>query len=77
MNNRERYTKGAHTVLELQYHFAWKTKYSYKVLNGDIALRLKDLVKEVCSLQGMSVIRGNIRPDHVHVLVRAPSHLYI
>jgi putative transposase len=44
-------------------------------MNGDIALRLRDLVKEVSSLQGMSVIRGNIRPDHVHVLIRAPSHL--
>ncbi|MDR2766221.1 MAG: IS200/IS605 family transposase [Holosporaceae bacterium] len=68
MNNRERYVKGAHTILELRYHFVWKTKYSYKVLKGDIALRLRDLVKEVCSLQGMSIIRGNIKPDHVHVL---------
>ncbi|MDR2766684.1 MAG: IS200/IS605 family transposase [Holosporaceae bacterium] len=75
MNNRERYVKGAHTILELQYHFVWKTKYSYKVLNDDVALRLRDLVKEVCSLQGMSIIRGNTRPYHVHVLVRAPSHL--
>jgi putative transposase len=23
----------------------------------------------------MSIIRGNIRPDHVQVLIRAPSHL--
>ena len=23
----------------------------------------------------MSVVKGNIRPDHMHVLVRAPSHL--
>jgi putative transposase len=75
MDRRERYTKGAHTVLELQYHFVWKTKYSYKVLSGDVALRFRELVKEICALQGMSVIRGNIRPDHVHVLIRAPSCL--
>jgi putative transposase len=74
-NFRERYTKGAHTVLDIQYHYVWKTKYSYKVLNGNIALRLRDLLKEICALQGITVVRGNIRADHVHVLIKAPSHL--
>src|SRR5271154_5737467 len=72
---RDRYRRGAHTVLELQYHYVWKTKYSYPVLRGDIALRLRDLIKEVCALQGMVVVRGNVRANHIHVLVRAPSHL--
>ena len=31
-----RYRRGAHTVLELKYHYVWKTKYSYKVLRGDV-----------------------------------------
>ena len=75
MEGRDRYRRGAHTVLELQYHFVWKTKYSYPVLRGDIALRLRDLIKEVCSLQQMSVVRGNVRANHVHILVNAPSHL--
>jgi putative transposase len=60
--------KGAHTVLDVQYHYVWKTKYSYKVLSGDIALRLRDLLKEVCSLQEMTIVRGNIRADHVHIV---------
>lgn len=62
-------------VLDVQYHYVWKTKYSYKVLSGDIALRLRDLLKEVCGLQEMTIVRGNIRADHVHILVRAPSYL--
>lgn len=68
MKNRDRYTRGAHTVLELQYHFVWKTKYSYPVLRGDIALCLRELVKEICDLQGIRIVRGNIRV-HIHVLV--------
>jgi putative transposase len=75
MNEKSRYVRGAHTVLELQYHFVWKTKYSYPVLRGDIALRLRGLIKEVCDLQGMKVVRGNVRANHVHVLISAPSHL--
>ena len=75
MDKRERYRKGAHTVLELQYHFVWKTKYSYPDLRGDIALKLRDLIKQVCHQQEMAVVRGNVRANHVHVLVSAPSHL--
>jgi putative transposase len=75
MVNRERYRKGAHAILDLQYHFVWKTKYSYNVLDGNIALRLRDLIKEVCAMQDMLVVKGNIRPNHVHILVKAPSHL--
>jgi putative transposase len=75
MKDRDRYVRGAHTVLELQYHFVWKTKYSYPVLRGDIALRLRDLIKEVCERQQMKVVRGNVRANHVQVLISAPSHL--
>ena len=75
MPNRERYRRGSHTVLELQYHFVWKTKYSYPVLRGDIALRLRDLIKEICAQQEMVVVRGNVRSNHIHVLVSAPSYL--
>ena len=74
MTDRERYRHGSHTVLELQYHFVWKTKYSYPVLRGDVALRLRELIKEICSQQDLVVVRGNVRANHVHVLVNAPSH---
>ena len=71
----ERYRRGAHTVLELKYHFVWKTKYSYKVLRGEVGLRLRALIRQVCEEQQMKVIQGNIRVDHVHLLVSAPSYL--
>jgi putative transposase len=73
--SRERYRRGAHTVLELKYHFVWKTKYGYKVLRGEVGLRLRALIRQICEEQQMNVIRGNIRPDHVHLLVSAPSYL--
>ena len=71
----ERYRRGAHTVLELKYHFVWKTKYGYKVLRGEVGLRLRALIRQVCEGQQMKVIRGNIRANHVHLLVSAPSYL--
>lgn len=40
-----------------------------------MALRLRDLIKEVCSLKEMPIARGNVRANHVHILLSAPSHL--
>ena len=73
--SKDRYRRGAHTVLELQYHFVWKTKYGYPVLRQDIALRLRAIVSEVCKQHKLNIIRGNVRANHVHILVNAPSYL--
>ena len=72
---KERYRRGAHTVTDFQYHFVWKTKYGYKVLKEEIGLRLREMIKEICSEHEMDIIKGNIRPNHIHVLVRSPAHL--
>jgi putative transposase len=72
---KERYRLGSHNVTDFQYHFVWKTKYAYKVLKDEIALRLRDIIREICSENGMDIVKGNIRPNHIHILVRGPSHL--
>ena len=72
---KDRYRKGAHTVLDIKYHFVWKTKYSYKILKGSLALRIRDLLRNIAAEKDVEIIRGNVRPDHIHVLVSAPAHL--
>ena len=72
---QERYRKGAHTVLDLKYHFVWKTKYGYRVLLGDVGLRLRTLLKQIAAEKGIVVVKGHIRPDHVHMLISAPAYL--
>ena len=75
MMDRERYRKGAHSVLDLKYHFVWKTKYSYGVLKEEISLRLRDMIKKIVAEKEISIVRGNIRPNHIHMLISAPAHL--
>ena len=72
---RERYRRGAHTVTDFQYHFVWKTKYGYRVLKEEIGLRLREMIKEICSEHKMDIKKGNIRANHIHILVRGPAHL--
>ena len=69
----DRYKKGAHTVLDLKYHCIWKTKYGHPVLRGELALGLRRIVKEIAAEKNLEIIRGNVRAEHVHILVSAPS----
>ncbi|MDY6895309.1 MAG: transposase, partial [Thermotogota bacterium] len=37
---------GSHTKYKIEYHFVWVTKYRYKVLTGEIGLRIRELVRQ-------------------------------
>ena len=67
--------KGSHTQYDIQYHIVWTTKYRYEVLSGKIAQRLRILIMQGCSARGITIIRGNITKNHVHLLVSCPPTL--
>ena len=69
------YREGSHTKYKIEYHFVWATKYRYHVLVGDVALRVRELVRQTCEQFEIRIIRGVVSKDHVHVLVSAPPTL--
>lgn len=71
---KERYQRASHTVTDLKYHFVCKTKYNYGVLKDDVALRLRDIIREICAEKALQVVKGNIRPNHIHNLISAPAY---
>jgi len=66
------YRYGSHTVFNLEYHFVWVTKYRYKVLTGDVALRLRELVRQTCEAFEIQIIKGVVSNDHVYIFVSGP-----
>ena len=66
------YRYGSHTVYNIEYHFVWVTKYRYKVLSGDVALRVRELVRQSCEAFEIRILSGVVSKDHVHVFVSAP-----
>jgi putative transposase len=73
--DKERYRRGSHTVTDLKYHFVWKTKYAYGVLQGEIAQRVRDIIREICVAKEMEIVSGHVRGNHIHLLISAPSYL--
>ncbi len=66
------YRYGSQTVFNIEYHFVWVTKYRYKVLKGDVAERVRELVRQTCEAFEIRILSGVVSSDHVHILVSAP-----
>ncbi|MBW6411962.1 IS200/IS605 family transposase [Clostridium weizhouense] len=64
----EEYNKRSHTVYDIKYHVIWVTKYRYKVLNKHISSRLRELIRQGCEARQITIVRGSIGKDHVHML---------
>ena len=69
------YRYGSHTVFNIEYHFVWVTKYRYQVLKGDVALRVRELVRQTCEAFEIRILKGVVSKEHVHLLVSAPPTL--
>ena len=72
-----RYDKGKHTTFYHRYHLVWVTKYRYKVLRGDIRVRVRDIIRQVCAENRVEIIKGVLANDHVHMFVSIPPNLSV
>jgi len=71
------YDTGKHCVYYHRYHLVWSTKYRYKVLQSDIRLRTREILRQVCSQNGVDIIKGVLSADHVHMFVSIPPKLAV
>ena len=64
-----KYKSNNNVVYSCKYHVVWCPKYRRKVLVNGIAVRLKELIEEICCELRIDVIEMEIMPDHVHLLM--------
>ena len=55
----------------------WSTKYRFKVLRGDLRVRVREIIRQVCAENGVEIVRGVLSSDHVHMFVSVPPKLAI
>ena len=73
----ENYRHNGHTVSRLTAHIVWVTKYRYPVLRGDIQLRCRELIKQVCEAEEIEILKGVVSKDHVHMHIEYPPKLSV
>ncbi len=73
--SKRTYLHRGHTITDIKYHFVWATKYRYPVLLGRVGTRARDLIQEVCRSREITIVKGVVSRDHVHIFTLCPPHL--
>jgi putative transposase len=71
------YSTGSHSIYHHRYHIVWAPKYRFKVLRGEVRLRVREIIRQVCAEMGVTIINGALSADHVHMFVEIPPHIAV
>ena len=64
-----RYITGAHTKTDLKFHLIWIPKYRKRVLTGQVAIRTRDILRQIALEHELEIITGKVSIDHVHMFI--------
>jgi putative transposase len=53
------------------------TKYRHKILKGEIQIRARELIAQVCEAEGVTIISGVVSSDHIHLHIEYPPKVSI
>lgn len=67
----DEYRHESNAISLLNYHFVFIPKRRKKVLVGNIALRLQEIICDVCNENRIRIIALEIMPDHVQLFLNA------
>ena len=71
------YKRTSHTLYDNKYHIVWITKYRKKILKDDIAHRLRDIIRQICSTEKVDILKGAIGADHIHLMLSIPPYVAV
>ena len=64
-----KYRLGAHTKTDLKVHVVWLPKYRKPVLTGEVAVRVRDLIRQIAAEHELEILSGKVARDHIHVFL--------
>ena len=71
------YRHGAHTVFSIHLHLVWATKYRKAILSGEVGVRVRELIRQICRDEDVEILKGHVSKDHIHLFVSIPPQLTI
>jgi putative transposase len=63
------YRLGSHTKTDMKVHLVWIPKYRRRVLTGEVAIRLREILRKIAMEHEVAILSGKIAPDHVHMFI--------
>ena len=62
----------AHSKYNCTYHIVFIPKYRRKAMYGAVKSEIGKIIKYICKLEGVELIKGAVCVDHVHMYVSIP-----
>ncbi len=59
---------------DLKVHLVWIPKYRKGLLTGDVAIRVRDVLRKIAYEHDLRIVSGKVARDHVHVFVSYRPH---
>jgi putative transposase len=66
------YRHGSYAIFTIHLHLVLITKYRKKMLEDAVAHRVREMIRDLCTL-----IAGHVARDHVHLFVSIPPQVTI
>lgn len=63
-----RYGYNAHSKYDMKVHLVWIPKYRKRVLIGQIAVEVRELLRQVAMENEIQIISGKVAVDHTHTV---------
>ena len=73
----QHYRKTSHSVYDIKYHIVWITKYRKPILVGELARRVRELLRQICKSHDVEIVKGHVSRNHIHLFVSVPPHLSV
>lgn len=73
----KRYQLGAHTKHDLKVYLIWVLEYRKKVLTEEVALRVRDLTRQIAMEHEITILSGKVSCYHIHVLIAYRPHIEV
>lgn len=67
----------SHTKFNCTYHVVLIPKYRRKAMYGQLRKDVREILKKVCEIEGVTLIDGAVCVDHVHMYISVPPKLSI
>lgn len=66
-----------HTKWNCKYHIVFAPKYRRKIFYEEKRLAIRDILRTICGWKGVEIIKGEVCPDHVHLLLSIPPKMSV
>jgi len=66
------YKLGPHTKTDLKVHLIWIPKYRKRVIIGQVAIRTRDILRQIALEHEITIITGKVSSDHIHMFIAYP-----